>query len=278
MGFVLDAKSAVLQEAWSRSADFLAFERMVEKSVKTLLEPRPGESVIDIGCGEGNHLLFFRGFGLSTAGIDASPFMIRRAADRVGSRSELRVGRAEALPYEDNQFDIAVLINTLEFVDDPLASLREAGRVARRKVFVCVINSFSWLGLQSRWRGVYRNSILRHARFFSVWELMRMARQAFGDAPMEWVCSRTKAYPTPANGSFFRNLWDSPHIPFGFFLGFSISPFYSLRTAQHPLLVAGKASRGFVKGVTTIVRRPLPLWTRGAGSNTPQDERISGES
>ena len=276
MGFVLDAKSAVLQESWSRSANFQAFESMVERSIRTLLEPRPGESVLDIGCGEGNHLLLFRSLGLGTAGIDASPFMIRKASERLGSRSELRVGRAEALPYDDNQFDIAVLINTLEFVDDPLEALKEAGRVARRKVFVCVINTFSWLCIRSKVKGIYQDSMLRHARFFSVWELRRLARMAFGDAPAEWLCSRMKADPTATNGNFLRNLWNSPHLPFGFFLGFSVSPFYSLRTAQHPLLV-GKARRELVKGITTMVRRPFPFWTRGNGGNRAREKHTSGE-
>jgi SAM-dependent methyltransferase len=276
MGFVVDSKSAALQEAWRLSANFRAFERMVERSIRILLEPRPGETVIDIGCGEGDHLLLFRNFGLGTSGIDASPQMIRRASERLGPRTELRVGRAEALPYDDNQFDIAVLINTLEFVDDPLESLREAGRVARRKVFVCTVNSLSWLSIRSRVAGMFQDSMLRHARFFSVWELRRMAREAFGEAPVDWICSRMKDPPQPQGDGLFRKLWNSSHLPFGFFLGFAVSPFYTLRTAQNPLLV-GKASRGLVKGITTVARQPFPFWTRGNGGKGHQEKRVSGE-
>jgi ubiquinone/menaquinone biosynthesis C-methylase UbiE len=260
MGFVVDSKSAALHEAWRRSANFRAFERMVERSIRTLLEPRPGETVVDIGCGEGDHLLLFRSLGLGTAGIDASPHMIRMASERLGSHSELRVGRAEDLPYDDNQFDIAVLINTLEFVDDPLESMREAGRVARRKVFVCAVNSLSWLSVRSKVTGMVQDSMLRQARFFSIWELKRLARMAFGEAPMEYICSRMKASPQAPGDGFLKKLWNSPRLPFGFFLGFSVSPFYTLRTAQNPLLV-GKAGRGLVKGITPVVRQPLPLRT-----------------
>jgi ubiquinone/menaquinone biosynthesis C-methylase UbiE len=252
MGLVLDAKSERLYESWAHSPDSIAFERIVEQAIRTMLDPRPGETVLDIGCGEGKHLLFFRNMGLGTSGIDASPHMIRKASERLGGRSELRVGWAEDLPYDDNQFDLAVLINTLEFVDHPLETLREAGRVARRKVFICVINSFSWLCLFSKIKGIYRDSLLSRLKAFNIWKLQSLARSAFGDAPMEWTCIRLKSNII-SQDNHPGGIWNSAHLPFGFFLGLAVSPYYSLRVAQHPLLVRGKARGSLVKGITTRV-------------------------
>lgn len=257
MGLVLDAKSAVLYESWSRSAFKRAFDRHVEVSIRTMLEPRPGESILDIGCGEGSHLLFFQSLGLTTAGIDASPFMVSKASDRLGNRSDLRVGRAEDLPYDDNQFDLAVLINTLEFLDSPLESLREAGRVARRKVFICVINSMSWMSVLSKLKGLYQDSFLNRMRFYSIFEVKSFVRMAFGKAPTDWICTRMKAGPTRGAGRRWGAAWNSSHWPFGFFLGLSVSPFYTLRTAQHPLTIGGKAQGALIKGITTMTQDRL---------------------
>lgn len=251
MGLVLDAKSEKLYDAWGQSPYSKAFDRMVEQSIRSMLDPRSGESVLDIGCGEGKHLLFFRNLGLSTYGIDASPYMIRKAEERLGARTELRVGWAEDLPYDDNQFDIAVLINTLEFLEHPLESLREAGRVARRKVLVCVINSLSWVCLLNRIKGVYRDSFLNRLKFFSIWELQSFARLAFGDAPMEWACARMKVENSGKRPNSFGRLWNTAHLPFGLFLGLSVSPYYSLRAAQHPLLAGQKTRGALVKGITS---------------------------
>jgi len=257
MGLVLDAKSERLYESWAHSPHSRAFERIVEQAIRTMLDPRPGETVLDIGCGEGKHLLFFRNMGLGTSGIDASPYMIRKASERLGGRSELRVGWAEDLPYDDNQFDIAVLINTLEFLDHPLESLREAGRVARRKVFICVINSFSWFCLLSKIKGMYQDLLLTRLRAFNIWKLQSLARSAFGDAPMEWTCIRMKSSTDPISNNHPPRLWNSAHLPFGFFLGLAVSPFYSLRVAQHPLLVRGKPRGTLVKEITTRVSEPF---------------------
>lgn len=253
MGLVLDAKSEKLYDSWVHSpyADF--FESMVQRSIRSMLDPRPGESVLDIGCGGGSDLLFFRGLGLSTYGIDASPHMVGKASERLGTQTDIRVGWAEDLPYDDNQFDIAVLINTLEFLEHPLESLREAGRVARRKVLVCTINSLSWVCLLNRIKGVYQDSFLNRLRFFTIWELQSFARSAFGDAPMEWSCTRMKPRNSGKPGVSPR-FWNSAHLPFGLFLGLSISPYYSLRVAQHPLLAGKKAHASLVKGITSGFR------------------------
>lgn len=254
MALVLDARSEKLYDSWVHSPHANFFERMVEQSIRSMLDPKPGESVLDIGCGEGKDLLFFRGLGLSTYGVDASPYMVGKASERLGTQTDVRVGWAEDLPYDDNQFDIAVLINTLGFLEHPLESLREAGRVARRKVLVCTINSLSWVCLLNRIKGVYQDSFLNRLRFFTIWELQSFARSAFGDAPMEWSCTRMRGKNSGKPGISIGRFWNSAHLPFGLFLGLSVSPYYSLRVAQHPLL-AGKKARGtLVKGITSGFR------------------------
>lgn len=87
--------------------------------ISSIGELRPGGKILDIGCGSGNHLLFFRKRNMKTIGLDISLPMLRVAQNKVGERSGLCLGRAEALPFKADCFGCVSLITTLEF-EDPL--------------------------------------------------------------------------------------------------------------------------------------------------------------
>jgi ubiquinone/menaquinone biosynthesis C-methylase UbiE len=76
--------------------------------------PRPPERVLEIGCGEGDAVLFLaREFPQARVrGLDASPAAIRAAVARIGLDPEGRVafkaGRSRPLPYPDDHFDLVV--------------------------------------------------------------------------------------------------------------------------------------------------------------------------
>ncbi|MBN2126497.1 MAG: methyltransferase domain-containing protein [Deltaproteobacteria bacterium] len=266
MALVLDAKSSKLYESWCRSARGREYERFVDATLRTLLNPQPGERVLDIGCGEGAHLSLLSGLGLEAAGIDASPYMIGRAREHLEGGTDLKVGRAEDLPYDDNEFDLALLTNTLEFLEDPLQALREAGRVARRKVFIGVMNSLSWHYVRSKWGGLFKESIFNHLRFYDLWEMKALLREAYGETLTEWSCARMKAGFVERIGVPLSEFWKLRHFPLGAFLGLSVSFQYRLRTAQHPLKIKlGETRRPAIKGVPTTSEwsPPPPLPTGG---------------
>ena len=226
MGLILDHRTAELYRSWCKSTQGRAMDRFVEESIRGLLDPQPGERVLDIGCGEGNHLLFFSKLGLNISGIDASPYAMERARNRLGHRCTLQEARAEDLPFSDNEFDLAVLINTLEFLDDPLGALSEAGRVAKRGVFIGVMNSFSWFCLGRRLQGLFRKSLFSDTRFFNLWKLKAYALQAFGDAPMTWSC--VQVCPAFLGGAprFLEDSGKLRHWPFGLCLGVAVTTRY----------------------------------------------------
>ncbi len=69
-------------------------------------------------------------------GIDQSKEMLAAGRARVeqaglGSRIELREGRAEALPFADGEFDALTFTYLLRYVDDPAATMRELARVVK---------------------------------------------------------------------------------------------------------------------------------------------------
>jgi SAM-dependent methyltransferase len=89
-----------------------------------------GQLVLDIGCGVGAFLRLVADRGARPFGLDASDALIELARKRVPD-ADLRVGEMEALPYEDDTFDLVTGFTSFFFANDIVAALREAARVAK---------------------------------------------------------------------------------------------------------------------------------------------------
>ena len=77
------------------------FVATLASGVVDLLAPQPGETILDVGCGDGALTEQLAATGAIVTGIDNSPAMLEAASTR-GLNVELH--SADALPYE-NQFD-----------------------------------------------------------------------------------------------------------------------------------------------------------------------------
>ena len=102
-------------------------------------------SVLDAGCGTGEHALLAAGLGLETLGIDLSPRAIAlargKAADR-GLKPEFAVWDALALPGLGRTFDTVIDSGLFHVFDDDSraryeASLREVVREGGRCFILC---------------------------------------------------------------------------------------------------------------------------------------------
>jgi ubiquinone/menaquinone biosynthesis C-methylase UbiE len=76
--------------------------------------------------------------GLEVWGIDISEYAIEHALDDV--LDHVQVADARSLPFDDDEFDVVVSINTIHNLEyeDCAESLREIERVARRGSFITV--------------------------------------------------------------------------------------------------------------------------------------------
>jgi len=88
------------------------------------------QAVLDVGCGVGAFLRLVSDRGARPFGLDASKSLLDLARERV-PHADLRVGEMEALPYDDETFDLVTGFNSFFFANDIVAALREAGRVAK---------------------------------------------------------------------------------------------------------------------------------------------------
>lgn len=95
--------------------------------------------IVDIGCWEG-HL-----FGDAAVNVDvlSEEEIIERIDKPISMIPNFVQADAKNLPFDNNQFDTAVLGDILEHIDDPDAVLREASRVANI-VVISVPNEHEW--------------------------------------------------------------------------------------------------------------------------------------
>jgi ubiquinone/menaquinone biosynthesis C-methylase UbiE len=113
-------------------------------------DPKPGERVLDVGCGTGivaREVASRLGATGSVTGIDLSANMLaaaRATAAREGLTIEWREGNAEQLPFHDGAFDLVLCQFALMFVADKAAALSEMRRVVTEsgRVLISV-----WQGL-----------------------------------------------------------------------------------------------------------------------------------
>lgn len=106
--------------------------RLRLEAVRSLVEPRAGERVLDLGCAAGAVSHFLSTFGCETVGVDAEPLAIERARS-LFSRLSFEVADVASLPFAGASFDKAVAADLVEHLDEATfaAMLAEAHRVLR---------------------------------------------------------------------------------------------------------------------------------------------------
>jgi ubiquinone/menaquinone biosynthesis C-methylase UbiE len=106
--------------------------------VSDLLEVGPNDNVLEVGFGPGVVIQRLSKLAAAghVAGIDQSQEMVEQARTRNATaiqsgRVDLRHGSVESLPFDDDSFDKALAINSMQVWPDPVVGLREIRRVMK---------------------------------------------------------------------------------------------------------------------------------------------------
>lgn len=128
-------EEGVVYARWRALGAVAKADHVVALSAGSVAGAQAHARVLDIGCGDGALLaeLAERRTEWRLAGVELAEQAARLAAARCPS-AEIRTYGGETLPYDEREFDLAILSHVLEHVPDPLALLREAARVAREVI------------------------------------------------------------------------------------------------------------------------------------------------
>jgi len=182
---VFDKKASADYDQWYDTPLGSLVDQVEKELVLNLAEVKPGEEVLDLGCGTGNYSFWLAGKKLQVTGVDISDNMLdiaRKKAGRENVDINFVKSDIEDLPFKDNTFDLVVSVTVFEFLTNPEAVAREAWRVLKPggKLVIGV------LGDKSPWTELYRRgakkkeSVFKHAQFYSPQKLMGLLPEING--------------------------------------------------------------------------------------------------
>jgi ubiquinone/menaquinone biosynthesis C-methylase UbiE len=108
----------------------------INRAVLDLVDPRPGELVVDIGAGMGPATVAAARRGAQVIAVDPTPYMrrilaLRRLAQRARDRIRVSEGSAEHLPCGEASCDAAWAVNSMHHWTDVEHAVREIARVVK---------------------------------------------------------------------------------------------------------------------------------------------------
>jgi len=190
-------------DAWYESAEGQLYDLLEKRAMQKLIgRVDAGRHLLEMGMGTGWWSLFFSRLGYRVTGVDVAQNMVDVARAKNVPQAEFRVADAHRLPFDDDSFDDAAAITSLEFTRDPEQAVRELVRCTKPggRLFFGILNSHCPLNImrQKQAEGPFAN-----ARFFSSDELREML------APYGSVTLKQCAFPSslelPPNQAAFAD-------------------------------------------------------------------------
>jgi SAM-dependent methyltransferase len=160
---------------------------------------REDARILDVGCGDGFHLRLLQDFGQKSwrsEGVDSDPRAVE-AAEKAGLTVHL--GTVESLELPQGSFDLALMIQTIEHVADPLAVLQAVRALLKPGGRLVIVtdntDSLDFKLFKGRYWGGYH--FPRHWNLFNPRALSALAGKAGFEvhslstvmSPVNWVYS-----------------------------------------------------------------------------------------
>lgn len=146
--------------------------------LQELLNPCPGDFLLDVGCGTGIFTEAILAAGAEVLGLDISLPMVAAAALRYHDRRFIPVvGNMLTLPYASGSFDKVYSMTAIEFVDNAQAAVAELQRVTRSggTIVITTLNRLSPWAERRLKKGEEGHDLFQSMVFRSPAEMRRLA-------------------------------------------------------------------------------------------------------
>jgi SAM-dependent methyltransferase len=163
----------------------------------------PGPALIlEAGCGTGGNLKMLSRFGAVSA---FEPEAAARASAAERGLYDVRGGSLpDAVPFESVRFDLAVMLDVLEHLDDDVAALKAlAGRLKRDGQVLVTVPAYRFL-----W--THHDEARHHKRRYTRARLLKVAREA-GLTPTFSSYANTLLFPAILLMRLVRRITGSTH-------------------------------------------------------------------
>lgn len=142
-----------------------ALRQGLDVQFRWLPRPRPGDRILDVGCGNGAFLGLAASCGWEAYGVDPDPGAIQQAHSRA---KEARLGGIDAFADMEGRFRAITFSHSIEHVHDPRHVMRNAFKLLEENGVLYVdtpnIDSRGRLRFGRKWRGL---EVPRHLVLFT---------------------------------------------------------------------------------------------------------------
>jgi ubiquinone/menaquinone biosynthesis C-methylase UbiE len=143
-----------------------------------LLQPKPGEVILDAGCGTGVFTLDILSIGSQVIGLDISlPMLIHARKKLKRYPFQTVLSNMLNLPFPESSFDKVVSVTAVEFMADAQGAVKELFRVTKRGGFIVLatLNSLSPWAFRRKVEAKGKQTLFEKAIFRSPDELSSLA-------------------------------------------------------------------------------------------------------
>jgi ubiquinone/menaquinone biosynthesis C-methylase UbiE len=137
----VERDSITLYERWFLTPAGMYVDDKEKELLINSMRFKRDERVLEIGCGSGRYLEYLGDIGLKATGVEPVDELVRRARLK-SSIAPDQVIRApyENIPMAAGTFENVIFMNTFAFSADKGAALKEAYRIASKKIAVGFLN------------------------------------------------------------------------------------------------------------------------------------------
>jgi len=164
-------------DRWFTTPTGSLVKRYEAELILDLLKPKPGEVILDAGCGTGVFTLDILSIGSQVIGLDISlPMLIHAGKKLKGFPFERVLADMSNLPFPESSFDKVVSVTAVEFIKDAKGAVKELFRVTQRGgcIVLATLNSLSPWAFRRKVEAEEKHTIFERAIFRSPDELFSL--------------------------------------------------------------------------------------------------------